>query len=127
MDGDKNRRDEDNGIQFHIDQKYGKGQTKLHKAAMDDNVDECRNLLSRGANINCTDKWRWSPLMAAAVKGYLPTCVLLTDSGADVHLTSNDGNTALSLAAHKGCHDVVDHLIKQQANINTTKGSLQKK
>ena len=58
--------------------------------------------------------------MVAAAGGYLPTCVLLTDSGADVDLTDIWGRTALSLAAEEGHHDVVDHLIKQQANINTT-------
>ena len=49
-----------------IDQKDENGWTKLYKAAKKGNVDECRNLLSRGANINCTNKWGESPLMWAA-------------------------------------------------------------
>ena len=83
-----------------IDQKDENGQTKLTNAAWNGNVDECRNLLSRGANINCTNNVGWSPLMRAAAGGYFSICVFLTDSGADVHLTDDTGNTALHVG---GC------------------------
>ena len=86
IQSDNRIEDEDCDRQPDIDQKDRNGETKLYKAAERGNIDECRNLLSRGANTNCTDNGGASPLMIAAEKGHLPTCVLLTDSGADVHL-----------------------------------------
>ena len=118
IQSDNRIEDEDCDRQPDIDQKDGNGETKLYKAAERGNIDECRNLLSRGANINCTDNGGASPLMIAAEKGHLPTCVLLTESGADVHLANKYGNTSLSWASWTGSYDVVNHLIKQQANIN---------
>ena len=64
--------------------------------------------------------------MEAALMGYLPTCVLLTDSGADIHWTSNEGDTALSLAARRGKYAVAQHLINQGADVNTVKAQSQK-
>ena len=64
--------------------------------------------------------------MVAAAGGYLPTCVLLTDSGADVDLTDIWGRTALSLAAEEGEHAVAQHLINLGADCNTVKDQAEK-
>ena len=58
--------------------------------------------------------------------GHLPTCVLLTDSGADVNLTSNEGDTALNLAARRGRHAVAQHLMNLGADCNTVKDQSEK-
>ena len=126
IQSDNRIEDEDCDRQPDIDQKDRNGETKLYKAAERGNIDECRDLLSRGANINCTDNGGASPLMIAAEKGHLPTCVLLTDSGADVDLTSNGGNTALNLAAEEGHHVVAQHLINLGADCNTVKDQSEK-
>ena len=96
---------------------------KLLKAARRGNVEENHDLMSTGADINCINKYGWSPLMLAAVEGHLQACVSLTQAGADVDLTNDEGDTAVSRAAMRGHYEVVQHLIKQNANINNRSNS----
>ena len=91
---------------------------KLLQATRRNNVDQIQELLSRGADVNSTNKYGWSPLMVAADEGHLHACVLLSSSGADVDLANDEGDTAVGKAAMKGHYEVVQHLIKQNTNIH---------
>ena len=110
-----------------VNQTNSNGDSALSLAALNGHYDVVDHLIKQQANINTTNKsLGWSPLMIAAFNGNFKTCVLLTDSGADIHLISNEGDTALSLAARRGKYVVAQHLINLGADINTVKAQSQK-
>jgi len=55
-------------------------------------------LLDHGADVNAQDAGGWSALMFAARRGDLALVSLLLDAGADPHLRTERGETALSLS-----------------------------
>jgi len=72
-------------------------------------------LLEHGADMNaqCFDNNIYLPgdtptaLMIACFNGYTPAIMVLLENGADPHIRSRQGNTALSLSSSSFCHDVV--------------------
>ena len=58
--------------------------------------------IRRGVDINAKDSDGRSPLMLAAVNGYVETCRLLLEAGADPTLVDRDGKDALTLALSRG-------------------------
>jgi len=67
-------------------------------------------MLSKGANINSTDKDGETPLSAAAQAGYLNAVKVLLDHGADANLADNRGRTPLDYAIEFEHPDVADLL-----------------
>lgn len=83
-----------------INQRDKFGSTPLHYAA--DNAEEAAEiiplLIKRGATVNVQNMRGWTALMYAARRGSLLAVKILLQAGADVHLQSSDGNTALNIA-----------------------------
>jgi uncharacterized protein len=74
------------------------GDTALHGAAQNGNVEIIGLLLDKGANLNAKNKLGGTPLMWAAVWGKDDAAQLLLKRGADPSLKDNDGITALQWA-----------------------------
>jgi ankyrin repeat protein len=74
-------------------------------------------LLARGANIEHRDKKGFTPLIHAATGGHVAVCEILLDNGADIEAqTERTKDTALSLACSGGRHEIVELLLRRNAN-----------
>ncbi|CAD7696584.1 unnamed protein product, partial [Ostreobium quekettii] len=82
------------------------GQTPLHHAARDGDVDALENILGAGVSVDGRDKSGKTALMHAAGKGRLGIVEKLVAVGADVQQVDQEGNTALLCAAFY-CHAAV--------------------
>ena len=78
----------------------------LHHAVDNDDVEKCRDLLSKGYDPNIVDyiidDSDYTPLMKAAEKGNMEICQLLCDKGADLSCVDRFGRTAPTIAAEEG-------------------------
>ena len=115
----------------HIDlQEPVHGNTLLHSAVMNGQLELVRELVRRGANLNMPNHEGRTPLIAAAEHGSLAVATLLVERSADVNAASNTGMTALSAACEQGryqlcqsrdCptqHGMVLLLIENMANVD---------
>jgi prolyl 4-hydroxylase len=72
------------------------GQTSLHIAAAEGDLDEVRNILNSGKiDVNSVDENGWQPLHEAVHSGHLGIVQLLVKHGADVKHRTHGGGTAL--------------------------------
>lgn len=96
------------------------GETPLVLAIKKDHR-EIRNYLivECGAKVNLADDNKITPLMAAAMNGYLNSVVILLNEKADLETRDSNGETALHLALKNSRDEVALYLVKQGANINT--------
>lgn len=83
-----------------------------------------RELISRGANVNATDRRGFTPMMWASAAGSLATVRQLIDSGAAVDRRANDGLTALMLASANGFTEVARALVLRGADVNAARGGV---
>lgn len=89
------------------------GETPLMIAALRGQLERCRQLLARGAEV---DKSGWTPLHYAAT-GPAPGIVqLLLDKGAALEAESPNGSTPLMMAAGYGAEASVDLLLARGAD-----------
>lgn len=74
--------------------------TPLHYAARrgQEKIAEMLLLSCLPLDVNARTKNNWTPLMFAADKGHVAVVDLLLNYRADIHITSNDGKTAIFLA-----------------------------
>lgn len=85
-----------------------RGMNELHYAAYSGDMNELAKQLDAGANPNATDDYRnytalhWLADMAATGGPRVQMLRLLVQDGANIHLISNSGQTALSLAQAAG-------------------------
>lgn len=91
---------------------------ELHRAARLDDVQEMKNLLSKGANVNSRDQNGWTPLHRAAFKGGIETVKLLLSHGAQIDLVDDIGYSPLHLAVEGAHSQVALHLIANGARSN---------
>ncbi len=91
----------------------------LQEAAGDGDLDQVKELLSKGTDVNGRDVLGTTPLMFAANGGNLEVCTLLIEKKADVNAKNKDGVTALMFASAAGDLPVVKLLLEKGANINT--------
>lgn len=77
------------------------GRRPLHEAI--DSI-ECTEYLVNTCkvDINAMKRGDWTPVMIAAMKGYLDIVTILVDAGALLNRTTKDGRSALYLAIQKG-------------------------
>ncbi|RYZ17281.1 MAG: ankyrin repeat domain-containing protein [Myxococcaceae bacterium] len=95
------------------------GASPLMWAAKHGYIDIVKYLLSKKANLNIRSKDRQqSAIMWAAYSGHLPIINLLIAAGADPEEENYRGDTPLSLAAFMGHEDIVDRLIKLDADVD---------
>ncbi|MBQ4493313.1 MAG: ankyrin repeat domain-containing protein [Elusimicrobiaceae bacterium] len=93
----------------------GELNSKLFKAARAGNVNDIKNLIKQGADVNARNEYSHTPLMHASFFGHLETCEVLIELGADVNAKDVQNTTALFFAEDAS---IVDLLIKNKANIN---------
>ena len=94
------------------------GETPLHVAALNGQLDVARLLLENGAEVNQALTNGATPLWVAAHQGQLDVAKLLLEGGADVNQANTYGATPLHVAAHQGQLDVVKLLIQRGAEVN---------
>jgi len=75
---------------------------QAHRAIKRGDILAIRHALQEGLNPNLSNKNSWTLLMLAALVGNTAIAELLVTHGADIHALNKIGETALSLAAHKG-------------------------
>ncbi|KAH7398601.1 hypothetical protein BKA66DRAFT_453444 [Pyrenochaeta sp. MPI-SDFR-AT-0127] len=80
---------------------------RLIEAADEGNLDQVRNLIRRGANLNASDKWRWTALHMAAYGGFDDIAKELIYAGAEIDARTVDGETPLKLAERNRHVEVV--------------------
>ncbi|KAI5680360.1 hypothetical protein M9H77_01587 [Catharanthus roseus] len=90
----------------------------LHRSAGLDDVQEIKNCISKGANVNSRDQNGWTPLHRAAFKGRIESSKILISNGAEIDLVDDIGYTPLHLAAESGHVQVALFLIAHGAKSN---------
>ena len=101
----------------HIDRARN-GETALHRAAKYGHVNECRQLIARGANVNARDEDLETPLHHAADKGHAEIVWLLLARGADANARDEDRDTPLHKAAEEGHVEICKLLLAGGARMN---------
>jgi ankyrin repeat protein len=67
-------------------------------------------LISRGANMNSSQKDHWTPIHLAVYNGYLEIVKLLLERGADAHTLNGEGETPYQLSLRIGDKEIGDLL-----------------
>lgn len=88
-------------------------ESPLMLAALDGNIELCRLLISKDADVN---KPGWTPLHYAATNGHVEVIRLLLDENAYVDAASPNGTTPLMMAAHYGTAAAVKLLLESGAD-----------
>jgi ankyrin repeat protein len=89
---------------------------EIFEAIWKKNRERVETLLAQGVPVDVRNADRWTPLMAAALGGWLEIVRLLLDRGADVNAVDKNGHSVL---AHGICHkEIVQILLERGANPN---------
>ena len=80
-------------------------------------LEEIKELLKKGADVNASDKYGWSALMWAAIFGKLDVVKCLVEHGADLEAKDGDGETVLMKVARDGNLDMVKCLAECGADL----------
>jgi len=100
------------------------GTPALHWAIHFNDIDTARVLISHGADVNQPNRYGLTPLHVAAAAGYGPLVGLLLEAKAATDARAKNGETALMMAARKGCRDCVRELIAHHADVNAREPKL---
>ncbi len=93
----------------------------LLSAAYDGNIEEAKQQLANGADVNVKDKdyRNETPLQYAAQEGHKEVAELLIANGANVNAkVFGNGETPLQYAVQEGHKEIVELLIANGANVN---------
>ena len=95
------------------------GSTVLYAACQVGMESMVKSLVLNGANIQVRNlKTGWTPLLAACHAGCVDTARLLIEHGADTASTSNDNDSAMSIACQFQLNEIVLLLIEHKADPN---------
>jgi hypothetical protein len=97
---------------------------ELLKAARLGDLTLARQLLSKGAAVNTSDRRGVTPLMWAAADGNTDLVRHLLENGAVVDRRASDGTTALMLASANGFLEVVRALVLRGADVAAASGGI---
>ena len=89
------------------------GETAIMLASYHGQLGLVKQLYAKGADI---DHDGWNPLIYAASKGYSEIVQFLLTFGASVNATTDNGTTALMMAARGNHYDTVELLLKHGAD-----------
>jgi ankyrin repeat protein len=87
-------------------------------AAYKGSIEEVKQHLDAGTDVNAKDKYGRTPLHRAALKGHMEIVELLIANRADVNTMTNTGFTPLHVAALKGHMEIAELLIAKGADVN---------
>ncbi|CAG8438172.1 572_t:CDS:2 [Ambispora leptoticha] len=93
------------------------GQTNLHIACQQNNLEAVKDLISRGADINAQDNSDWTPLHEAAYAGHIEIVDYLLENGARVNAVDQEGDTPLHDACYQEHSKVVKLLLEYGADV----------
>jgi ankyrin repeat protein len=95
------------------------GWTPLHYACAHEHLAMVEFLVSKGADVNATDRILEStPLHLASFKGHLAMVELLVSNGADVNTKDISDDTPLHMASSKGNFAMIEFLVSNGADVN---------
>ena len=106
----------------------------LSTAIKKNNIEEVRELLDRGANVNNINNRNQTPLIIAASnfiynderkEKYINLINILIKNGADINYTDSRGNSALNYAIQREIEEVVRDLLERGVNVNNINNSNQ--
>ena len=80
--------------------KHGGKHGTIHIAVHNDDIEEVKEFLAAGTDVNAKNKYGVTPLLGAAASGHKEIVELLIAKGADVNAIDADGKTPLDWAAH---------------------------
>lgn len=94
--------------------------SSLHQAIASDDLEQARNLIIHGANINLKDEnyHNITPLFLAVENGHLEMVKLLLDFGAKVNARDSEKKTPLMNLDEDASAELVEILIKYGAKVN---------
>lgn len=98
-------------------------QSALCQAAADGALDECRRLLSEGADANATSKFGIGALALACAGSHVDCARALLAASADVNMAAGNRSTVLSFACDAGLVDVCQLLLELSADVLLVSGS----
>lgn len=94
---------------------------KLMTAVSDNNLEQVKECLAQGADVNAKNSYGKTPLMSACGYNNFETAKLLIENGADVNAKTKDGYTALMYSTNV-CYDdttaITKLLISNGADVN---------
>ncbi|VDD91507.1 unnamed protein product [Enterobius vermicularis] len=77
-----------------------------------------RYLAERGANVNGTDDYGWTPLMIATQSGQNGIVTYLMEKGAETEAVNKNGWTTLMIACKNGRFKTVKHLLSKYPKLS---------
>ncbi|XP_067171573.1 ankyrin repeat domain-containing protein 31 [Apteryx mantelli] len=87
------------------------GETLLHKAVADEDVDLVCNIIKAGGNVNAQDYAGWTALHEASVEGLYRIANELLKAGADVNARGSEQITPLQDAVKEGHYELAELLL----------------
>ncbi len=97
----------------NVESRNAKDESPLMLAALKGELELCRQLVERGADVNKTG---WTPLHYAATNGHVEVMNLLLEHYAYIDAESPNGTTPLMMAAHYGTAAGVKLLLEAGAD-----------
>lgn len=94
--------------------------TPLHIAAVYLDIENLRQLVLSGADVNAKNKWGQTPLFSAVANHKIENVMELLQMGSDINERDQFGNTPLFYSALLGDMKMVELLCSRGANINIT-------
>ena len=91
---------------------------KLLQGAQRNKLDEVREALEMGANVNVKNDDGWTAIAIASQQGSIELVEMLLEKRANVNVMNNNGNTALISASYKGYKEIVTMLLEAGAEVN---------
>jgi ankyrin repeat protein/uncharacterized caspase-like protein len=101
-----------------INEKDSDGDSLLHLAVREGNVDTLKFLISKGADVNIKNNYGETPLQIAAHFENAEIVIQLVSNGAEINIKDSLGVTPLHDAVYHGQVEIVKYLISQGAEIN---------
>ena len=92
------------------------GETPLHKAVEEGNLESIRALIEAGADVHAKDEDGQTPLHQ---RGNAEAVRVLIAAGADVHAKDNEGRTPLNQEDWLNCAETIRVLIEAGADVHT--------
>ena len=107
----------DHKLNVHIPNKHGN--SPIHAAALNGQLDICRVLLKRNVEVNSQNNYGSTPLLLALMSEAPDLVQLLLEHNADVHVRNVAGDTLLHCAAIAGRLEVVRLVLKLDVDVNS--------